>query len=152
MVRWVLIRDPQEQFEPQALLSTQLPHSPTQIIAWFVQRWTMEVTLQEARAHLGIETQRQRSDLAISRTTPALFGLYSLVTLLAHSLPRAQTDLVRTAVWDAKPRPTFSDTLALVRRELWSQRYFSMSSAKAEVVEIPRSLLERLTDAVFYAA
>jgi DDE superfamily endonuclease len=152
MVRWVLIRDPQEQFEPQALLSTQLPHSPAQILAWFVRRWTMEVTLQEARAHLGIETQRQWSDLAISRTTPALFGLYSLVTLLAQTLPRTQTRLVRTAAWYAKPRPTFSDTLALVRRELWSQHYFSMSRTKSEVVEIPRSLLERLTDALCYAA
>jgi hypothetical protein len=152
MLRWVLIRDPQEEFEPQALLSTQLPHSPAQILAWFVRRWTMEVTLEETRAHLGIETQRQWSDLAISRTTPTLFGLYSLVTLLAQTLPRAQTRVVRTAAWYAKPRPTFSDALAVVRRELWSQSHFSMSSAKSEVVEIPRSLLERLTDAVCYAA
>ena len=112
----------------------------------------MEVTLQEARRHLGIETQRQWSDLAIGRTTPALFGLYSLVTLLAHSLPRAQTRRVRTAAWYAKPRSTFSDTLALVRRELWSQSHFSRSRAKSEVVEIPCSLLERLTDALCYAA
>jgi DDE superfamily endonuclease len=152
MLRWVLIRDPQQEFKPQALLSTQLPHSPAQILAWFVRRWTMEVTLEETRAHLGIETQRQWSDLAIGRTTPALFGLYSLVTLLAHSLPRARTRLVRTAAWYAKPRPTFSDALAVVRRELWSHYYFSRSKAKSEVVEIPRSLLERLTDAVCYAA
>jgi DDE superfamily endonuclease len=151
-LRWVLIRDPQEQFKPQALLSTQLSHSPAQILAWFVRRWTMEVTLEETRAHLGIETQRQWSDWAIGRTTPALFGLYSLVTLLAHSLPPAQTRLVRTAAWYAKPRPTFSDALAVVRRELWSHYYFSRSRTKSEVVEIPRSLLERLTDTVCYAA
>jgi hypothetical protein len=152
MLRWVLIRDPQEQFEPQALLSTQLPHAPAQILAWFVRRWTMEVTLQKTRAHLGIETQRQWSDVAIGRTTPALFGLYSLVALLAQTLPPAQTRLVRTAAWYAKPRPTFSDALAVVRRELWSHSHFTMSSAKSEVVEIPRSLWERLTDAVCYAA
>ena len=151
-LRWVLIRDPQGEFKAQALLSTQRSHSPAQILAWFVRRWTMEVTLEESRAHLGIETQRQWSDLAIGRTTPALFGLYSLVTLLAHSLPPAQTRRVRTAAWYAKPRPTFSDALAVVRRELWSHHSFSMSRAKSEVVEIPRSLLERLTDAVCYAA
>src|SRR5215472_958622 len=137
MLRWVLIRDPQQQFEPQALLSTQLPHSPAPILAWFVRRWTMEVTLQETRAHLGIETQRQWSDLAISRTTPALFGLYSLVTLVAQSLSPARTRLLRIAAWYAKPRPTFSDALAVVRRELWSQSYFPMSKTKSEVVEIP---------------
>jgi hypothetical protein len=151
-LRWVLIRDPQEQFKAQALLSTQLSHSPAQILAWFVRRWTMEVTLAETRAHLGIETQRQWSDLAIGRTTPALFGLYSLVTLLAQTLPPARTRLVRTAAWYAKPHPTFSDTLAMVRRELWSQPHFSISKTKSEVVEIPRSLLERLTDALCYAA
>jgi DDE superfamily endonuclease len=152
MLRWVLIRDLQAEFKAQALLSTQLSHSPAQILAWFVRRWTMEVTLQETRAHLGIETQRQWSDLAIGRTTPALFGLYSLVTLLAHSLPPAQTGRVRTAAWYAKPHPTFSDTLAVVRWELWSHSHFSMSSAKSKVVEIPRSLWERLTDALCYAA
>jgi hypothetical protein len=112
----------------------------------------MEVTLEETRAHLGIETQRQWHDVAISRTTPALFGLYSLVTLMVHALPRAQARVVRTAAWYAKSRPTFSDALAGIRRELWSHCHFSTSSVKPEVVEIPRALLERLTDAVCYAA
>ena len=151
-LRWVLIRDPQDEFEPQALLSTQLAYTPAQILDWFVRRWTMEVTFEEARAHLGLETHRQWHDLAISRTTPAVFGLYSLVTLMAHALGEMDTCVVRTAAWYAKARPTFSDALAVVRRELWSACHFSMSSAKPEVVEIPRSLLERLTDAVCYAA
>src|SRR5215470_13781257 len=124
-IRWLLIRDPQGEFAPQALLTTQIDHAPAQMLEWFVRRWTMEVTLEEARTHLGIETQRQWSDWAIGRTTPALFGLYSLVTLLAHSLPPAQTRRVRTAAWYAKPRPTFSDALALVRRELWHHCHFS---------------------------
>jgi hypothetical protein len=151
-VRWVLIRDPRGLFEPQALVTTHLDHTPSQMLGWFVRRWTMEVTFEEARAHLGLETQRQWNDWAISRTTPALFGCYALVTLLAHARLQAETRLVRTAAWYAKARPTFLDALAMVRRELWSQSHFSPSSAKPEVVEIPRSLLERLTDAVCYAA
>jgi len=71
----VLIRNPQQQFKAHALLSIQLSHAPVQILACFVRRWTMEVTLEESRVHLGIETQRQWSELAIGRTTPALFGL-----------------------------------------------------------------------------
>jgi DDE superfamily endonuclease len=151
-VRWVLIRDPQGEFAPQALVTTRLDHAPAQILEWFVRRWTMEVTFEEARAHLGLETQRQWNDWAIGRTTPALFGLYSLVTLMAHALQEAEARVVRTATWYAKARPTFSDALAVVRREVWSTCHFSMSSVKSEVVEIPRSLLERLTDAVCYAA
>jgi len=151
-VRWVLIRDPQGEFEPQALVTTHLAHTPEQLLEWFVRRWTMEVTFEEARAHLGLETQRQWNDWAIGRTTPALFGLYSLVTLMAHAVLQAETRAVRTAAWYAKVRPTFSDALAVVRRELWSTCHFSLPRIKAEVVEIPRSLLERLTDAVWHAA
>jgi len=82
-IRWVLIRDPRGKFKPQALLCTDLKVEPLQILQWFMMRWRLEVTFQEVRAHLGVETQRQWSDLAIARTTPALLGLFSLVTLLA---------------------------------------------------------------------
>lgn len=151
-LRWVLIRDPHGELEPQALLSTRLEHTPRQMVAWFVRRWTMEVTFEEARAHLGLETQRQWNDLAIGRTTPALFGLYSLVTVMAQALIEAQARVVRTAAWYAKALPTFSDALAVVRRELWSHDPFSLSGAHPEVIKIPRSVFERLTDAVCYAA
>jgi hypothetical protein len=151
-LRWVLIRDPQDEFEPQALLSPQLAYTPAQIVAWFVRRWTMEVTFEAARAHLGLETHRQWHDWAIGRTTPALFGLYSLVTLMAHAVLQAETRVVRTAAWYAKSRPTFVDAIARVRRELWSSCHFAMSEPHSEIIKIPRSLFERLTETVCYAA
>lgn len=151
-VRWVLIRDPQGEFETQALRSTNLAHTPQQMLEWFVRRWTMEVTFEEARAHLGIETQRQWSDLAMARTTPLLFGLFSLVTLLANELRRAEAKPVRTAAWYAKELPTFSDAIALVRRHLWSHSYFSISGQEPDLIKIPRSLLARFMDALCYAA
>lgn len=151
-LRWVLVRDPLGAFEPQAFLSTQMQHTPEQILTWFVRRWRMEVTFEEARAHLGVETQRQWSDLAIARSTPVLFGLFSLVTLCANALLKDETKVVRTAAWYAKAQPTFSDALAWVRRCLWRSCHFQMSYLEADIVKIPRSLLERLTDAVCYAA
>lgn len=151
-IRWVLIRDPQDAFEPQALLTTCLLHTPHQIVEWFVRRWRMEVTFEEARAHLGVETQRQWNDWAIGRTTPALFGLYSLVTLMAHDLFQSNGHVFRTAAWYVKRRPTFSDALAAIRRELWSTCHFSMSTFTEEMVKVPRSVFERLTDTVCYAA
>ena len=148
----MLIRDPLGAFDPQALLSTRLEHTPLQILTFFVRRWRMEVTVEESRAHLGIETQRQWHDLAIARTTPALFGLFSLVTLLATELRKEQTQFVRTAAWYAKEQPTFADALALGRRCLWSSCHFQTSHLESDVVKIPRSLFVRLTDAVYYAA
>ena len=82
-LRWVLIRDPQCEFAPQALLCTDPAIAPVQILEWFVLRWQLEVTFMETRAHLGVETQRQWSDRAIARTTPALMGIFSWITLAA---------------------------------------------------------------------
>src|SRR5919112_899600 len=151
-LRWVLLRDPTGQFEPQAFLSADPTVPPAQIVAWFVARWPLEVTFQEVRAHLGVETQRQWSDRAILRTTPALLGLFSLVTLFAQARLDGQPLPVRQAAWYAKPAPTFSDTLAFVRQLLWPVTVFSTSPSSDEVVEIPRALFDRLTDTLAFAA
>jgi hypothetical protein len=157
-LRWVLLRDPAGQFEPQPLLSTDPTVPPAQIIAWFVARWSLEVTFHEVRAHLGVETQRQWSDLAILRTTPALLGLFSLVTLFTKArlaCPDAgggQPLPVRHAAWYAKSAPTFSDTLAFLRQQLWPVTVVSTSPSSDDVVEIPRALFDRLTDTLAFAA
>jgi len=151
-LRWVLIRDPSGQLEPQALLSTDLTVLPCQIVEWFVLRWQLEVTFEEARAHLGVETQRQWSDLAILRTTPALLGLFSLVTLFAHHLLQGQALPVRQAAWYPKALPTFVDTLALVRQQLWPVTFPYLSPPQPEMVQIPRALLDRMTDTLAFAA
>jgi hypothetical protein len=151
-IRWVLIRDPLGKFEPQALLSTDQAAAAAQIVEWFVLRWQVEVTFEEARAHLGIETQRQWSDLAIARTTPALLGLFSVVSLFAHQLLQRHDLVARQAAWYQKRLPTFSDTLALVRQHLWPVTISWISGAKDDVVIIPKALFERLTDTLAFAA
>jgi hypothetical protein len=151
-LRWVLIRDPGGRTDPQALLCTDPAGCPAEIIAWFVWRWQLEVTFHEARTYLGIETQRQWSDLAIVRTTPALFGLFSLVTLLAHHLRRDEALAVRQAAWYVKSTPTFVDALALVRRQLWPLGISYLSSGSPDLVQIPRAQLDRLTDTLAFAA
>jgi hypothetical protein len=152
-VRWVLVRDPEGEFKPQALVCTDLRAEPEKILSWFVMRWQLEVTFQEMRRHLGFETQRQWSDMAIRRTTPALLGLFSLVTLFTHRQMRQAAGTYRRAAWYHKTDPTFADALALVRKELWAQEeIFYRSRAETETVKVPRAYVERLTDAICYAA
>ncbi len=151
-LRWVLIRDPEGAFPTQALLCTDQAATPLDLLSWFVRRWRMEVTYEESRAHLGVESQRQWTDKAIARTTPALFGLFSLVTLLVYQLLEGQPCPVRRAAWYAKPRPTFSDTLALVRQYLWTQTDFRLSLADDDRQQVPRALVEHLAHLLCYAA
>lgn len=150
-LRWVLIRDPLGQFETQALLCTDLQATPAFVLDCFVQRWQMEVTFEEARLHLGVETQRQWSDKAIARTTPCLLSLYSIVTLAAQHLYSTGQVFLRDAAWYAKQQATFSDTIASVRRWLWSHEYFSTSLNETDMIKIPRPLLDRFIDSLCYA-
>src|ERR671938_986230 len=143
-IRWVLVRDVAGEKEPQAFVCTDVAADPVAILRWFVGRWRTETTFEEARRHLGMETQRQWSDLAILRTTPALLGLFSLVTLWATWL-EAQRGLVPECVrWYVKQAPTFSDALALVRHELWTSATFGSSPADLNPSKISAEVLNRL--------
>ena len=151
-IRWGLIRDPHARFKPQALWSTNLEHTSEQMLAWLVRRWTMEVTFEDARAPLGMETPRQWHAQAIARATPALLSLYSIMTLTAHRLLDKGATCVRSAAWYDKMRPTFSDAMALVRRHLWEHIHCSISPQETDMMKVPRALLERFTEALCYAA
>ena len=152
-IRWVLIRDPLCQMRTQALVCTDTEADPLQIVQWFLLRWRIEVTFQEVRAHLGVETQRQWSDKAISRTTPLLLGLFSWVTLAAGLLRQERPVALRSCAWYAKCEPTFIDAIVLVRRHLWfASQTLSTSPSESDVAKVPLPLFNRLVDSLAYAA
>lgn len=151
-IRFVMVRDPEGELRDEVFFCTDLAATPVQIIEWVVMRWSVEVTFEEARAHLGVETQRQWSDLAIARTTPVLFGLFSIVTLLALHLSHQDQIPVAATAWYPKAEPTFSDCLALVRRHLWRARFLVNSAPGAEFVQFRRDLLDLLISSFPLAA
>jgi hypothetical protein len=151
-IRWVLLKDPEGKKEPAALLCTDLELSAGEVIDFFIQRWTVEVTFEETRAHLGIETQRQWSDRAIAHTTPCLLGLFSITTLWADSLQKTQPMEVEQTAWYKKKLPTFSDALAAVRKQLWEKRDFCMSTEKDKMIQIPQSWLSSVLNLLIRAA
>ncbi len=151
-IRWVLVVDPQGQARTEAFFSTDVSLTAETIVEWFVLRWNVEVTFEESRRHLGVETQRQWSDLAIARTTPVLLGLFSLVCLMAHRLLATDSLPLQSTAWYAKSEATFSDVLAWVRRVCWACRYFNASRSKAEPVILPRDQWDTLLDQLASAA
>jgi hypothetical protein len=150
-IRWLLVRDPTGEFQPQAFLATDLNARPSDILAWFVSRWQVEVTFEETRTHLGVETQRQWSDKAILRTTPVLLGMFSIVTLWAHDLSKSRKLKPKTAAWYPKAVLTFSDAIAAVRREIWDHQISFMSRPHRDTIEIPRHIWDRMTNALAHA-
>lgn len=149
-IRWVLVRDPDGVLPTRAYCSTDVYQSAQTLIAAFVKRWSLEVTFEESRQHLGIETQRQWSDKAIDRTTPALFGLFSLVTLFAHALyPDGRLPLPQAA-WYHKTDASFHDLLALVRQACWRRWLFQTDALSPDLALLSPLGLERLLAAVCY--
>jgi hypothetical protein len=150
-LRWVLVRDPKKRLDPQALLSTDLTLSARQIVLYFIRRWSMETTFQEARLYLGVDGQRQWNDLAAARTTPVRLGLYSLVALIVQRQPDWQ-QAFRQSAWYEKARPTFVDALAQVRRALWRQLGFWLSEAAIEKQKSAPVLFEHFAELLAYVA
>jgi hypothetical protein len=151
-IRYVLARDPEGEQADAAYFCTDEGVAPEEVLKYVVQRWSLEVTFEEARAQLGLETQRQWSDLAIARTTPVLLGLFSLVTLAALQCYEAGLLSAEQTAWYAKEEPTFSDCLRLVRGRLWQARISGTSEGEADVIQLPRSFVEAVIQGLSIAA
>ena len=150
-IKWVVVRDPAGKLPTEAFFTTDLEASEEQILTWFVLRWNVEVTFEELRTHLGVETQRQWSDLAIARTTPSLFGMFSVVVLMALEITKNKTMSILNCAWYQKSDATFSDVIALVRRHIWYTRKYKNSSLGPNSTYFQNDLLETLLDIVCYA-
>jgi len=136
-VRYLIVRDPEGKLRDEAFFCTKLDAAPVEIIEWVVMRWSVEATFEEGRAHMGIETQRQWSDKAIARTTPLLFGLFSVVALATLKFYQTGEIPIERTAWYKKEEPTFSDCIALVRRRIWQARYLMMSDENSNIIKFP---------------
>jgi len=155
-LRWVLVRCPadtprKERFQPAALFCSDPTATALQIIVWFIARWNIEITFEEVRAFLGFETQRQWSTRAIERTTPCLFGLFSLIVLMAMVRYPERLPIRQTA-WYEKEDATFSDALAAVRRDLWGDTNYRMSPDAPDLLLFPKDLALSLLEMACYSA
>jgi hypothetical protein len=151
-IRDVVVADPEGKLRLEAFFCTDLQATPAPILRWVVMRWAVEGTFAEARAHLGVQTQRQWSDRAIACTTPVLLALFSLVTGLALRLSHGGPIPVPVTAWYHQAEPTFSDGLTLVRRHLWRAQYLVNSTPEAESMQFPQGVLDRLLNGLPLAA
>lgn len=143
-IRWVLLKDPSGKIKSRALLCTDLDLEPKKIINEFIKRWTVEVTFEQVRAHLGVETQRQWSDKAIARTTPILMALFSIITIWADQLNVKGFIHIKPSAWYLKEQPCFSDAIAAVRQQIWRNNKFLTSVFKGDDNNLKTKLLRHL--------
>ncbi len=142
-IRWVLVIDPTGKMDPLPLMSTDTLLTPEQIIELYASRWSIEVTFEETREHLGVETQRQWSDKAIARSTPVLMGLYSLVCLMGNRLGQEKLLKIEETAWYRKKHATFSDMLRAIRMAIWRE---NLILRKAKITPSVENILPKMTE------
>lgn len=120
---------------------------PGRIIELYALRWNIEVTFQEARQLLGLETTRHWCRRSVLRVTPLIFGLFTAVTLVWQQLPAARR---RRIILDSctpcyrKRFATFADALHAVRHELWEQGLLRHRGQERCLNRLPESLRRRV--------
>jgi len=150
-IKWIAVRDPEGVLRTESFFCTDLNAAPDQILRWFILRWNIEVTFEELRTHLGFETQRQWSDKAVARTSPCLFGLFSIVALTAVEILNGKVMPVLNSAWYSKPEAAFSDAIALVRRHIWSSNYTN-SSRKPDFADFRDDFFGIMIDLLCYGS
>ena len=150
-VRWVFVHDVEGTHRDEYFYSTDPTMPPDRIVSLYTGRWSIEVTFQEVRAHLGFATPRNWSKKSVLRTAACLLGLFSVVSLIFHRQTRGQGVQPAAFAWYAKTEPTFGDAMTCVRRLCWAQ-VFQQSPKHMGVTKLPRPLRIMLLDHLSRAA
>lgn len=147
-VRWVYVKDLSGTHREEYFFTTDPTLTEEEIVSLYTRRWPIEVTFQETRAQLGLNDPRQRKRESVSRMTPCLFGLYSVIALAYRSSGMPRTPRVGYV----KKHATFSDALEWVRRELWETTFFNSPMYRPLLKNVPRSALNPLLSHLALAA
>jgi hypothetical protein len=122
------------------------------IVSYYTQRWTIEVTFQKVRAHLEFDTPLQRVANSVQRMAPLLLGLFSLVTLIYHQHCLLSGSPPASRPWYDKAEPAFSDALEFVRRLLWTETVFHRGPLAPAFEKNPLKLKNTLLNILCQAA
>lgn len=120
-VRWVVVRDPNGKRADEIFFTTDRTLSPAGIVECYVRRWSIEVTFEEVRRHLGIETLRNRSQNAVRRSVPMLFALYSLIVTWFALFKSGNGVYINRTPWYKKKHITFSDMMKVARFDILNE-------------------------------
>lgn len=116
--RWVYVRYPEDKRRDEVLYTTDSNLKPHEIVEMYVTRWSLEITFEETRRHLGLETLRNRTLTAVQRSVPMLLALYSFIMVWFAVNKKEMTTRIGAAPWYKKKALTFSDILDAAREDI----------------------------------
>ncbi len=147
-IAWVLIRDPKGKLRDESFYTTDLAMTPQEIIRHFVERWTIEVTFEESKRFLAVESMRNRKKESVLRSFPLLMGLFSLISLWYFQRSKKRPEVATAQSWYHKEQPTFADAIGAMRKDIWDLNLFSMLPKNNNMRKIPRAFMAFLSDSL----
>jgi hypothetical protein len=147
-IAWIIVRDPDGKLDDEFFYTTDLSMSPQEMIRHFVERWSIEVTFEESRRLLAVESTRNRKKESVLRSFPLLMGLFSIISLWYFDRYKEQPVISTQQPWYHKTEPTFADALIAIRKEIWDQNLFCMSQENHDIIEIPREFMTFVSDSL----
>ena len=147
-IAWVLVRDPKRKLRDESFYTTDLTMSPQEIIRHFVERWTIEVTFEESKRFLLVESTRNRKKESVLRSFPLLMGLFSLISLWYVDRFKKRPKVTTAQDWYQKKQPTFADAINAMRKDIWDLNLFSMFTKNHDMIKIPRSFMAFISDSL----
>ena len=138
-IRWVIVRCSEGSIKPMCIISTDIEKGVQEIVESYVSRWNIEVTFEEMRAQLGFEEQKHWSGKAIERTTPCLFGMFSIIVLIGIKLYPNELP-TRYSIWEDKKEASFGDVLGAIRKYIWEEQGIEKVSEAGEKMQMPKEV------------
>ncbi len=138
-IRWIIVRCSEGSINPMCIISTDIEKGVQEIVESYVARWNIEVTFEEMRAQLGFEEQRHWSEKAIDRSTPCLFGMFSIIVLIGIKLYPKELP-TRYSIWEEKEEASFGDVLGAIRIYIWEEQGIEKVSELGEEIQMPKEV------------
>jgi hypothetical protein len=111
----------------EAFYSTAHGATPEEVIGWYAQRWSLEVSFHDSKQHLGFEEPQGWSRKAVERTAPMAMLFYSLIVLWFAQEGHRYYKPLECPWYESKAAPSFADMLATLRRQTVRQKVLSLA-------------------------
>ena len=119
MLNIVLTRDKLGKRPDQMFYCTKLDWPADKILATYAYRWAIECTFENCKQFLGLEDPANRVRLAVSRTAPMAFFLYSMIVTWFHTVGHQLLKFPKRPWYKTKKEPSFADMLTTLRQQTY---------------------------------
>ena len=118
----VVVEDVEGKRGRQVFFSTNVNWSLPFILQTYALRWSIEVTFENLKQHLGFSDAANWKEQAVRRTAPQAGVLMSLIVVWFHKAGHKSVEFPDRPWYPQKRWPSFGDMLTTLRRQSFEEK------------------------------